>query len=98
MASKSNGTPNMAANAVLKPSGPVPVGAREIHGIDFDKHAGKPITVEELIDGISNMGFQASALSEAVHIINEMVSPSNVLSQSFHLVLCLFSCLQSAFR
>lgn len=74
MALKSDGAPSVAAEAVLKPSGPVPVDAREIHGIDFNKHAAKPITVEELIDAMSTMGFQASAVAEAVRIINEMVS------------------------
>ena len=66
--------PSGATDAVLKPSEPVPAGAKEVQGIDFNQYAGRSITVEELIDGYSNMGFQATSVGEAVRIINGMVS------------------------
>ena len=65
--------PTAAANAVLKASNPVPKGTREVRGIDFDDYAGRNITVEEMVAGMAGMGFQASAVSEAVRIIDDMV-------------------------
>ena len=65
--------PSGATDAVLKPSEPVPEGAREVQGIDFDKYAGRSITVDELVGGYGSMGFQATAVGEAVRIINGMV-------------------------
>ncbi|PSN71018.1 DS-domain-containing protein [Corynespora cassiicola Philippines] len=64
--------PSGATDAVLKPSEPVPEGAREVQGIDFDKYAGRSITVDELVGGYGSMGFQATAVGEAVRIINGM--------------------------
>lgn len=76
MASHPNGNvPNAASDAVLKPSAPVPADAKEIHGIEFNNHKSTPITVEEMVRGMASMGFQASAVAEAVEIINEMVLP-----------------------
>jgi hypothetical protein len=66
--------PSGATDAVLKPSDPVPEGAREVQGIDFNKYAVHPITVEELVAGMATTGFQASAVGNAVRIINDMVS------------------------
>lgn len=66
--------PSGATDAVLKPSEPVPADAKEVQGIDFNQYAGRSITVEELIGGYSNMGFQATSVGEAVRIINGMVS------------------------
>jgi len=66
--------PSAATDAVLKPSEPVPEGATEVQGIDFDAFAQRSITVEELVDGFARMGFQATAIGEAVRIINAMVS------------------------
>jgi deoxyhypusine synthase len=68
------GAPEGATNAVLKPSEPVPKGSREVRGIDFNDYAGRSITVEELLGGYANMGFQATAVGEAVRIVNDMVS------------------------
>lgn len=65
--------PSTAAEAVLKPSAPVPADAKEIKGLDFNDHKNAPITVEELIKGMSVMGFQASAVAEATTIINDMI-------------------------
>ncbi|KAF3042176.1 Deoxyhypusine synthase [Didymella heteroderae] len=64
--------PSGATDAVLKPSEPVPADAKEVHGIDFNQYANRSITVEELIGGYSNMGFQATSVGEAVRIINGM--------------------------
>jgi hypothetical protein len=52
--------PSNATDAVLKPSEPVPEGSREVQGIDFNDYA--------------DMGFQATAVGEAVRIVNDMVS------------------------
>lgn len=81
-AAASNGDsqrPSGAAAAVLKPSDPVPEGAKQVQGIDFNDYADRSITVEDMISGMANMGFQASSVGEAVRIINNMVSsfPAN---------------------
>ena len=65
--------PSTAADAVLKASAPVPPGAKKVQGIDFSDFAGKDITVAEMIAAMADTGFQASAVSEAVRIINDMV-------------------------
>ena len=66
--------PADATDAVLKPSDPVPADTREVQGIEFDDYAQRSITVEELIGGYARMGFQATAIGEAVRIVNDMVS------------------------
>ena len=65
--------PSKAIDAVLLASDPVPEGMREVRGIDFNAHDGSNITVAALVDGMSSMGFQASAIGNAVKIINQMV-------------------------
>ena len=65
--------PSVASDAVLKQSQPVAAGMREVDGIDFDDYVGRDITVSELIAGMTNMGFQATAVTEATRIINDMV-------------------------
>lgn len=65
--------PALATEAVLKASEPIPEGSRKISGLDFNRYADRSITVEELLDGMSNMGFQASAIGDAIRIINDMV-------------------------
>jgi deoxyhypusine synthase len=67
--------PSGATAAVLKPSEPVPEEARRVRGIDFNDYAQRSITVEELVGGMANMGFQATSVGQAVRIINDMVSP-----------------------
>ncbi|KAF2203707.1 DS-domain-containing protein [Delitschia confertaspora ATCC 74209] len=64
--------PSGATDAVLKPSEPVPEGAKQVQGIDFNDYAQRNITVEELVRGMGTMGFQATSVGEAVRIINEM--------------------------
>ncbi len=65
--------PSKATDAVLVASVPVPEGVQKVQGIEFNDHRGTDITVAELVDGMANMGFQASAVGDAVRIINEMV-------------------------
>ncbi|KZF20546.1 putative deoxyhypusine synthase [Xylona heveae TC161] len=66
--------PSKATDAVLKPSDPVPSDAVKVSGIEFNEYANRSITVEELVAGMTNMGFQASAVGDAVRIINGMRS------------------------
>ncbi len=68
-----NSVPTAAKDAVFMTSDPVPEGAIPVQGVDFDRHKKDDITVVDLVDGMSNMGFQASAIGDAVRIINEMV-------------------------
>lgn len=65
--------PSSVAEAVFVTSQPVPEGSRPVTGIDFNKYAGRDITVAELVDGMAGMGFQASAVADAAQIINQMV-------------------------
>jgi deoxyhypusine synthase len=66
-----NAPPSEATDAVFVPSDAVPEGAIKIHGVDFDTHD-NDITVVELVDSMATMGFQATAISDAVRIINKM--------------------------
>lgn len=66
--------PSQALNAVLVTSAAMPEGSQKVEELDFNKLKGRPITVDDLYQGMQNMGFQASAMCEAVRIINEMVS------------------------
>jgi deoxyhypusine synthase len=66
-------TPSVAKDAVFKVSESVPDGSKEVQGIDFNKYCDRNITVDELLNGMANMGFQATSVGEAVRIINEMV-------------------------
>ncbi|KAI9665257.1 MAG: Deoxyhypusine synthase [Trizodia sp. TS-e1964] len=66
--------PASATAAVLIESAPMPAGSKQVKGIDFDDFAGRNISVDELVAGMANMGFQASALGEAVRIVRDMIS------------------------
>jgi deoxyhypusine synthase len=66
--------PEEATNAVLVPSDELPKDAQKVEEIDFNAFKGKPITVDDIMQSMSNMGFQASSMGEAVKIINKMVS------------------------
>jgi deoxyhypusine synthase len=70
---KHGSLPASAADAVLKASAPVPENLAKVRGIEFDDFEGRDITVAEMVSGMAGMGFQASAVSEAVRIINDMV-------------------------
>jgi len=65
--------PTVATDAVLMPSESIPEGSREVQGLDFNEYRDRKITVEELVNNMASMGFQASAIGEAVRIVNEMV-------------------------
>jgi deoxyhypusine synthase len=72
--------PDLAADAVLKPSAPIPDTATQVHGLDFNAHQTTPITIDDLLAGLSATGFQASSLTSAVSITNSMItwrSPEN---------------------
>lgn len=72
--SSSNLPPSEATNAVLVPSAELPEGLQKVEEIDFNAFKGRPITVEDVVSGMKNMGFQASSMGEAIRIINDMVS------------------------
>ncbi|KAN0110063.1 Deoxyhypusine synthase [Hyaloscypha variabilis] len=64
--------PASVTDAVLVPSNEMPEGSQRVEELDFNKFAGRDITVNDLISGMNNMGFQASSIGEAVRIINDM--------------------------
>lgn len=74
----SNLPPSEATNAVLVPSDELPEGAQKVEEIDFNAFKGRPITVDDMMEGMKHMGFQASSMAEAVRIINDMVSKRKV--------------------
>jgi deoxyhypusine synthase len=65
--------PSSVTAAVLKPSVEMPEGSQRVEELDFNEFSGRSVTVEDLIKGMNNMGFQASSIGEAVRIINNMV-------------------------
>ncbi len=70
---KAGAPPSTVTDAVLVPSNEMPEGSQKVEELDFNKFAGRPITVDDLMSGMNNMGFQASSIGEAVRIINNMV-------------------------
>lgn len=71
--------PTGATDAVLMKSEEMPKDAQQVEELDFNKLKG-PITAEDLFLGMRHMGFQASAMSEAVRIINDMVCITRFIS------------------
>jgi hypothetical protein len=69
----SHAPPSAATDAVLVKSVEMPEDAQKVEELDFNKFKGRPITVDDLFQGMKHMGFQASSMCEAVRIINEMV-------------------------
>lgn len=69
----SNQVPSSVADAVLVKSVEMPEGSQKVEELDFNDFKGRPITAEDLLNGMKHMGFQASSIGEAVRIINEMV-------------------------
>ncbi|KUI62098.1 Deoxyhypusine synthase [Cytospora mali] len=61
--------PTCLQRAVFAPN---PVGSQKVEELDFNKFRGRPITVDDLYQGMKHMGFQASSMGEAVRIINDM--------------------------
>lgn len=72
--SQESQAPTQAKDAVLVQSAEMPAGSQKVEELDFNKFRGRPITAEDLLDGMRHMGFQASSMCEAVRIINDMVS------------------------
>ncbi|KAL2259036.1 hypothetical protein VTK26DRAFT_7432 [Humicola hyalothermophila] len=68
----SNIPPSAATEAVLVKSVEMPEGSQKVEELDFNKLKGRPITVDDLFQGMKHMGFQASSMCEAIRIINEM--------------------------
>ncbi|KAK0740130.1 deoxyhypusine synthase [Schizothecium vesticola] len=64
--------PAAATEAVLVKSVEMPADAQKVEELDFNKLAGRPITVDDLYQGMKHMGFQASSMCEAIRIINDM--------------------------
>ena len=60
---------------VLGPSAELPEGTPLVSGIEFNDYRQRNITVAEMVQHMSNTGYQASAVAEAARIINNMVSP-----------------------
>ncbi|KFY28373.1 hypothetical protein V491_00501 [Pseudogymnoascus sp. VKM F-3775] len=65
--------PSIATDAILLRSGAVPEDAIKVHGVDFDNYD-SDITAAELVNSMATMGFQATAISDAVRVINKMRS------------------------
>lgn len=65
--------PSSVAAAVLVQSDEMPAGSQKVEELDFNNFAGRPITVDDLMSGMNNMGFQATSIGDAVRIINDMV-------------------------
>jgi deoxyhypusine synthase len=81
---KNDKVPDQAKDAVFLSSEPVPEGVLPVRGIDFNLYKDRDISIVDLVEGMSYMGFQASAIGDAVRIINEMVRrhlchPANTL-------------------
>jgi deoxyhypusine synthase len=70
--------PERAKDAVFVASDPVPEGTRIVQGFDFNLRKDEDVSVVDLVDGMSDMGFQASAMGDAVRIINEMVRANHL--------------------
>jgi len=68
----SGAPPSTVTDAVLVPSNEMPEGSQKVEELDFNTFEGRPITVDDLMSGMNNMGFQASSIGEAVRIINNM--------------------------
>ncbi|CAI5758694.1 unnamed protein product [Candida verbasci] len=66
--------PELASDAVLKQSIPVPDDFVEVSGMDYSKNEAYNSTAKHLISSMKNMGFQASSLSQACNIIDDMRS------------------------
>src|SRR4051794_5851505 len=64
--------PSKAVEAVLVQSQPMPEGSVKVKGIEFNDYKGRAITVNELVRGMENMGFQASNVAKAVEIVDKM--------------------------
>ncbi|KAG7193999.1 Deoxyhypusine synthase [Scheffersomyces spartinae] len=64
--------PELATGAVLVKSEPVPEDFEEVKGIDYSKDTAFNMSATDLIALMRTMGFQASSVSSACEIINNM--------------------------
>lgn len=64
--------PELATDAVLKQSEPVPDDFKEVKGIDYSQDSAYNMSAVDLIKLMKTMGFQASSVSNACGIIDEM--------------------------
>ncbi|KAK3344203.1 Deoxyhypusine synthase [Lasiosphaeria hispida] len=64
--------PSAATAAVLVKSVEMPEGSQKVEELDFNKFKGRPVTVDDLYQGMKHMGFQASSMCDAIRIINDM--------------------------
>ncbi len=71
--------PTQAMDAVLVQSTEMPADAQKVEELDFNKLKGRPITVDDLYQGMKHMGFQASSIGDAIRIINDMVGGHSLL-------------------
>lgn len=74
-------TPADAKEAVFVTSQAVPEDAPRVQGLDFNRHHASNISVVDMVESMSHMGFQASALGDAVRIINGMVGVIHLTSR-----------------
>lgn len=65
--------PASVAAAVLVPSNEMPENSQKVEELDFDKFSNGNMTVVDLVESMTNGGFQGSAIGEATKIINQMV-------------------------
>ncbi|VEU20419.1 DEKNAAC101380 [Brettanomyces naardenensis] len=64
--------PELANDAVMKASVPVPDTFEEVHGMDYSKPESRNSTAKDLVKSMKTMGFQASNLYTSCEIIDEM--------------------------
>lgn len=74
MSSHNDAIPDLAGDAVLMASAPVPEDAKVVKGIDYSKPESRNARASDIVAGMKTMGFQASAVAEACDIIDEMRS------------------------
>nr|POE76154.1 deoxyhypusine synthase [Quercus suber] len=72
MSSSTGNAPAGAADAVLKPSDPVPSTALPVKGLDFDAFSNHDVSAADLVASMSHMGFQASSVGQAARIVDGM--------------------------
>ena len=72
MSAEASSSTSNAHASVLMPSEELPADAVHIKGPDLSS----PITLEELLKSYNTIGFQATGLSRAIQIVEEMVHPS----------------------
>lgn len=66
--------PNLATDAVLKPSDPVPDDFEKVHGINYSLDSAYDMRASDLVESMRTMGFQGLSVSQACRIIEEMDS------------------------